>query len=404
MLFGPALFFLRKNISDLALHFEGLVLRLGNELVNRLAARLNNVAHGLEGQEALLLLFLFENDLSKRYGGEVLLALVVDNFYVVTIANHHRDLIESYVATVLRIVEFTIRVTLDDTHVRHWRMITPEVVLIQLGDCLCTWHDNRVATVDSRSGQDLLQGLIHGVKSIRDLRMRRAVIAEKLAQGPAESTIAALQALVSRGGRGNLDVSAALAALVATLEPPSPVSYETRATLYAAANELAANEIAYILLEIETVPEEEVEDSPRPVVPNGPVMTLGARKSAARTKDRRVITHLIHDPSLQVVSVLLDNPNLVETDVLVMASRRPAQESALRLIANHPRWSLPRRIRLAIALNPSSPLPLACRICLDLRDSDLREITRNAGSVPLLRGHADRLLQKRALWSQSPED
>ena len=133
-------------------------------------------------------------------------------------------------------------------------------------------------------------------------------------------------------------------------------------------------------------------------------MTLGARKSAARTRDRGVISHLIHDPNIQVVSVLLDNPNLVETDVLVMASRRPAQEAALRLIANHKRWSLPRRIRLAIALNPSAPLPLACRICLDLRDSDLKEIARNAGSAPLLRGHADRLLQKRAQLSQAPND
>jgi hypothetical protein len=236
--------------------------------------------------------------------------------------------------------------------------------------------------------------------------MRRSVLAEKLSRGPAQSVIVALQALVSRGGRGNLDISATLAALVATLEPPSLVPYETRATLYAAANELAATEIAYILLEIERH-EEEQEDTPRPVVPNGPVMSLGARKSAARTRDRAVLTHLIHDPNLQVVEVLLDNPYLVETDVLVMASRRPAQEAALRLIANHVRWSLPRRIRLAVALNPHAPLPLACRICLDLRDSDLKEITRNAASPALLRGHADRLMQKRAsanASSQRPED
>jgi hypothetical protein len=121
-------------------------------------------------------------------------------------------------------------------------MITPEVVLIQLGDFGCTWHDNAVATADSPSGQEVLQGLIHGVKSIRDLRMRRSVIAEKLGQGPAETTIVALQALVSRGGRGNLDVSATLAALVATLEPPSLLPYETRAALYTAANDLAATE------------------------------------------------------------------------------------------------------------------------------------------------------------------
>jgi hypothetical protein len=225
--------------------------------------------------------------------------------------------------------------------------------------------------------------------------MRGAVIAEKLSQGPAEDTIRALQALISRGGRGDLDVSATLAALVATLEPPSRMPYQTRADLYAAANELAATEIAYILLEVESQGEEEEEDTPRAVVPNGPPMTLGARKSAARTRDRTVLTHLIHDPNVQVVEVILDNPNLVETDVLVMASKRPAKEAALRLIANHKRWSQPRRIRYAVALNPHSPMPLACRMCLDLRDSDLRDVAANAGSPPLLRAHAQRLLEKR---------
>jgi hypothetical protein len=225
--------------------------------------------------------------------------------------------------------------------------------------------------------------------------MRGAVIAEKLSQGPAEHIIGALQALISRGGRGDLDVSATLAALVATLEPPSKMPYQTRADLYAAANELAATEIAYILLEVETKEEGEVEDTPRAVIPNGPPMSLGARKSAARTRDRAVLTHLIHDPNVQVVEVILDNPNLVETDVLVMASKRPANEAALRLIANHKRWCQPRRIRYAVALNPHSPMPLACRLCLDLRDSDLREIARNASSAPLLRAHAERLLQRR---------
>ncbi len=278
-------------------------------------------------------------------------------------------------------------------------MITLDGLLLQLGDFRGTWHHAGVEEVDSQAAEQVLHGLIHGLKSIRDLPMRRAAIAEKLSRGPAPSVILALQALVSRGGRGNFDISATLAALVSTLEPPSLVSYETRAELYAAATEIGATEIAYILLEVEKQTED-AEDTPRPVVPNGPVMSLGARKSAARTRDRAIITHLIHDPNIQVVKVVLDNPNLVESDVLVMASKRPAQEAALRLIANHKRWTQARRIRLAVALNPNTSMPLACRMCLDLRDSDLLAITRNAGSPPLLRAHADRVRKTRAEHSE----
>ena len=132
-----------------------------------------------------------------------------------------------------------------------------------------------------------------------------------------------------------------------------------------------------------------------PMLTFNPSMTLGARKSAARTRDRRLLFPLVHDPNLQVIEILLGNPNLVESDVLVMASKRPANPAALRLISAHPQWSQPRSVRYAIVLNPACPVPLACRLCLDLRNSDLREIGRNASSPPLLRGHAQRLLQRR---------
>lgn len=274
-------------------------------------------------------------------------------------------------------------------------MITLDVVLLQLGESQRTCHHNYVGHIGTQSEIQRVQELVLGVKSILDLNMRRAVLARKLSEHPAHEVVSVLTTIVRKGGRGDLAISATLAALVASLEPPSPVSYQTRAELYAAASQSASTEIAYILLEVEEEKQGEPEDIPRPLMPAGPPMSLGARKSAARTRDRVILTHLIHDPNLQVVEVLLDNANLVETDVLAMASQRPAHPTALRRIANHRRWSLPRRIRLAITLNPNCPLPLACRLCLDLRDSDLREITRNAASPPLLRGHAQRLLENR---------
>ena len=237
--------------------------------------------------------------------------------------------------------------------------------------------------------------MLRAVKSIREIGMRQAALARILGQYPPRETVQTIQALIAKAGRGNLDVTLALAALVAVLEHPTHISYEDRADLYSAANELRAAEVSYILLEGTGDEIEEEEDAPRPIIPAGPPMPLGARKSAARTQDRTVLTHLIHDPNLQVVEILLGNPNLVEADLLVMAAKRPADRRALQLIARHPRWSQSRRVKLALALNPDCPLPLACRLCLDFRDSDLKEVSRNAGSPPLLRGHASRLLEKR---------
>jgi hypothetical protein len=253
-----------------------------------------------------------------------------------------------------------------------------------------------VAEPEAQETATRLSAMLSAVKSIREVGMRQAAMARIIGSQSARDTVETIQALIARAGRGNLDVSLALAALLAVLEHPTHISYEARSELYRAANELAATEVSYILLEGAVSETSEPEEAPRPVVPNGPPMPLGARKSAARTRDRTVLTHLIHDPNMQVVDVLLGNPNLVEADLLVMAAKRPADRRALQRIAHHPRWSQSRRVRVALALNPDCPLPLACRLCLDFRDSDLKDVARNAGSPPLLRGHATRLLEKRA--------
>ncbi len=258
---------------------------------------------------------------------------------------------------------------------------------IALGILAKTWHDDQV----SRGTQQL----ILGVKSIPEANMRSIALVAKLEASCPQEAFALLNELIALGGRGNLDVSLALAALVQCLEPPSKLNYQTRADLYAIANENAVPEIAYILLEGDREELRDTDDVPRAMVPGGAACSLGVRKSAARSQDRQLLSHLIADPNLQVVEILIGNPSLLEADVLVMASKRPADPEALRLIARHPKWSPSRRIRNALVLNPACPLSLACRLCLDLRDSDLREVTRNAASLPLLRGHADRLIQKR---------
>ncbi len=225
--------------------------------------------------------------------------------------------------------------------------------------------------------------------------MREARMIEKLQDAPAEQIVAALRVLVASGGRGDIAISLTIAALVAALGANSSLPYGTRAELYAAASEMAATEVSYLLLMGEPESSEHKEESPHPIAPRSEPMPLGIRKSVARTRNRQTLSHLIHDPSPQVVEILLGNPDLRETEVLTMASKRPASEDSLQRIAMHPRWSQVRRIRLAVALNASCPLPLACRLCLDLRDQDLHEVRRSTSLAPHLRAHAERVLHAR---------
>ena len=72
--------------------------------------------------------------------------------------------------------------------------------------------------------------------------------------------------------------------------------------------------------------DEDVEDKRRvPDFGRGRPLTLGERKSLARTHDRSLIQRVVRDPHPDVVRILLDNPSLTEEDVVRVCAARPNQ-------------------------------------------------------------------------------
>ena len=246
-----------------------------------------------------------------------------------------------------------------------------------------------------RASRTTLHSLLHSVKSIRDTEMRRSALARQLLARPPETSVTLLRELVAAAGVGNTQVSEAIASLVSLLGSSTQLPYQLRAELYSAASDAGAPEIGILLLEGEERDNEADASPTRAIVPGQRPLSLGARKWAARTHDRQQLGHLIADPHPDVVAVVLDNPHLREDDVVIMASKRPCSGTSLRHIAHHPRWSPRPRVRLALALNPSCNLHLACRLVLDLRDSALDQVVKNASSPVHLRAHAERLLARR---------
>ena len=126
----------------------------------------------------------------------------------------------------------------------------------------------------------------------------------------------------------------------------------------------------------------------RPLLPTGRPLTLGERKWLARTHDRQQLLLLLRDPHPAVVAILLDNPHVTESDVVRVASARPAVPAALTAIAAHPRWSVRHPVKRALVLNPSTPLADAIRIATTLRQQELRELAADPSLREPLRVHA----------------
>jgi hypothetical protein len=119
------------------------------------------------------------------------------------------------------------------------------------------------------------------------------------------------------------------------------------------------------------------------------------RVESATSADLERIQKLVHDPSARVVRALLQNRNLVEDDVLIIANRTNLTPDILEVIAKDRRWSESYPVRLALVRNPRSPLSVSLSVARFLRIFDLEEITRNHYIPVILRSKVESMIMER---------
>jgi len=223
--------------------------------------------------------------------------------------------------------------------------------------------------------------------------MRVRALVEALQEGDPTSWVHALATIIARAHRNDdPDAAEALEALTHAAADPA-LAYDVRQQLYEAAmaHQLAAIARLFLIASPTTIGPNQRQKSlapERPLKPTGRPLTLGERKSLARTHDREQLLLLLRDPHPAVVSILLDNPHLTEADICRIASARPAIPDSLALLAAHPRWSVRHPVKRALVLNPSTPLADAIRIATTLRSQELRELAADPSLREPLRRHA----------------
>jgi hypothetical protein len=236
------------------------------------------------------------------------------------------------------------------------------------------------------------------------MRMRVLALSTALGEGDPGEWVVAFAAIIARAHQ--VDDGDALETVEtlthAAAEPTLP--YAVRQRLYEAAVERNLPAIARLFLVASPqgqLPRQlQKQLGPeRPLRPTDKPLTLGERKALARTHRRDKLLLMISDPHPQVVTILLDNPHITESDVVKMASSRPAVPDSLAKIAAHPRWSVRHMVKRSLVLNPSTPLADAIRIATTLRTPELVELAGDHALPEQLRKHAAEMitnLQNRA--------
>ncbi|MCU0302842.1 MAG: hypothetical protein MUC56_02135 [Thermoanaerobaculales bacterium] len=122
-----------------------------------------------------------------------------------------------------------------------------------------------------------------------------------------------------------------------------------------------------------------------------PSMTLGEKVALARRAHRALFPALTSAGDEKILEALLDNPRLVENDIVVLVNTGRPPVDVLTAIARHRRWGRSHAIRRAIVECPRSPLPLALSVLVQLPRRDQRHIAERVDVPERVRTAADAL-------------
>ncbi|HXM95935.1 MAG TPA: hypothetical protein VOA64_17070 [Candidatus Dormibacteraeota bacterium] len=112
-----------------------------------------------------------------------------------------------------------------------------------------------------------------------------------------------------------------------------------------------------------------------------PQLPLGQKITLARRGPARVAGALLAEGHPQILSVVFDNANLSEAQILKVLSREKLSAAVVQAIAHHRKWSCVYSVRLALVRHPGSTLSTVLSFLPELTVSDLRELAA-PGIVP----------------------
>lgn len=115
----------------------------------------------------------------------------------------------------------------------------------------------------------------------------------------------------------------------------------------------------------------------------------------AMTGDKEARSILLKDSNKQVQEAVLDSPRISDMEIVAVANSRNVPEEILRKIAVNRQWMKNYQVRLALANNPKTPLPMGLKIIGTLMIADLKRLSKNKGVSSVLTAAAQRFASRK---------
>lgn len=229
-----------------------------------------------------------------------------------------------------------------------------------------------------------LRALASHVESTPALRARCAEIASRVSVESSESPAAT----ANETGVDDQDISSS----------PSPHT-DDAIGVNALPDEAVDATIQELCVALEAPPPEtDVETDERRVLPLRKFLeTLSVaqkiRRATIGTGEERAI--LVRDTNRLVADAAITSPRIQENEILRIAANRSVSSDVIRTIGESREWMKSYPIKVVLSQNPRTPLPIAMRILLTLREADLKRIAISRSVPGAISAAAKREMQKK---------
>jgi len=241
--------------------------------------------------------------------------------------------------------------------------------------------------------------------TVKDRQMRALALVRRMGRMDAHLSYAIFEGLVMRAARRNSRAQEVLLDLTTTRPLVVALGYQPVRRIYELATRRGRPEVARMLLSPESPAMREVSSTFLAKQNHAmPDISLGWRKTHARKTDRLKLDRLLFDKNPMVIRLLLDNPRIVERDVVRIAAMRPTNPENLVEVFRHPKWVRQYRVKVALACNPYCPIDIALSCVPHMMRPHLQYICSNAKIAESVREAAAGLLEARRLPIEAAEE
>ncbi len=122
-----------------------------------------------------------------------------------------------------------------------------------------------------------------------------------------------------------------------------------------------------------------------------PELRVGEKVTLGKIATPAVVTTLLADPDAKVIRACLQNPRLREEDLVTAVRQDAAPRALLEGVPESWRWRDSYAIRLALVLQPRTPLGVALAQISSLLTADLLRVADTPGLRPLVQITAQRI-------------